>query len=137
MGVRLKSVRTLNQKHSRFIVSWQKNGRSLKNLSISLRNTSEAILLYITFTLPKVWINLGLKLFYLFFLYIAKEERTVIVKFFNFRFFMDLHVLRCPEYDLTISGKCMSVCLWNFVASVARELMSRISWNFIFSITQI
>ena len=30
---------------------------------------------------------------------------------FNFRFLMDLHVLGCPEHDLTISGKCQSVCL--------------------------
>ena len=30
-------------------------------------------------------------------------------KFFNFRFMMDLHVLGCPEHDLTISGKCVSV----------------------------
>ena len=34
----------------------------------------------------------------------------------NFRhpflfFFLDLHVLECPEHDLTISGKCLSVCV--------------------------
>ena len=33
----------------------------------------------------------------------------------------------------------ISVCVWdkNFVASLARELMNRISWNFMFSITPI
>ena len=44
-----------------------------------------------------------------------------------FRFLMDLHVLGCPEHDLTIFGKCLCVCDKNFVASVARELMNRIS----------
>ena len=29
---------------------------------------------------------------------------------FRFRFSMDLHVLGCPEHDLTIFGKCLSVC---------------------------
>ena len=57
---------------------------------------------------------------------------------FDYGFLMDLHVLGCPEHDLTISGKmflCLSMCLYvcvcvyakNFVASVARELMHRIS----------
>ena len=50
---------------------------------------------------------------------------------------MDLHVLGCPEHDLTIFGKCLCVCDKNFVANVARELMNRISRNFIFSITPI
>ena len=61
---------------------------------------------------------------------------------------MGLHVLGCPEHDLTFSEKCLSVCVsvcvcaraWvrlcvcdkNFVASVAREVMHKISWNFIF-----
>ena len=61
------------------------------------------------------------------------------VKVFDFRFLMDLHVLGCVKHDLTISRKCLSVCLCfcasvclcvydkNFVASVARELMNRIS----------
>ena len=48
---------------------------------------------------------------------------------------MDWHVLGCPEHDLTISGKCLSVCasmcLWvcdkNFAVSVAQELMHGIS----------
>ena len=52
---------------------------------------------------------------------------------------MDLHVLRCPQYNLIISGKCLSVCDKNIVANVARELMHRNSWNFTFSdiLTQI
>ena len=49
---------------------------------------------------------------------------------------MDLSVLGCPEHDFIISGKCLSVCDKNFVASVARELMHRIQWNFIFSVNQ-
>ena len=49
---------------------------------------------------------------------------------------MDLHVLGYPEHDLTISGKCLSVCVWdkNCVASEARELIRRISENFIFGV---
>ena len=54
---------------------------------------------------------------------------------FDFRFLMDLHVLERPDQDVTISGKClhvrlfvcMCVCGKNFVASVAQELMHRIS----------
>ena len=65
------------------------------------------------------------------------------MQIFDLRFLMDLHVLGCPEHDLTIFAKCLSVCLSvclcvcmcvclcvcdkNFVASVARELMNRIS----------
>ena len=49
----------------------------------------------------------------------------------NFRLpvFDRFTVLGCPEYDFTICGKCLSVCLCdkNFVVSVARELMNRIS----------
>ena len=48
---------------------------------------------------------------------------------------MDLPVLGCPEHDITISGKCLSVCKKHtqFVASISQELMHRTSWNFIFS----
>ena len=60
-----------------------------------------------------------------------REERIGFVQIFDFRFLMDLHVLGCPEHDLTIFGKCLSVCLtvWdkNFVTSVAQELKHRIS----------
>ena len=42
---------------------------------------------------------------------------------------MDLHVLGCPEHDLSISGKCLSVCNKNFVANVTQELIKGISWN--------
>ena len=67
------------------------------------------------------------------------------VKIFDFRFLMDLYILECPDHDLTISGKCLYACLSacpcvcdkNFVASVARELMQKISGNFIFGNTLI
>ena len=57
------------------------------------------------------------------------------MQIFDFPFLMNLHVLECPEHDFTISAKCLSVylfvCLYpwdkNFVASVAQELMNRIS----------
>ena len=65
--------------------------------------------------------------------FILIEEIIGFVKIVDFRFLMDWHVLRRPEHDFTISGKCLSVCDKNFVASVAGELMHRISWNFIFS----
>ena len=49
---------------------------------------------------------------------------------------MDLHALESPEHDLTISGKCLCVYVWdkNFEASVAQELNHRISWHFVFSV---
>ena len=57
------------------------------------------------------------------------EESISFVKIF--RFLVDLHGLGCPEHDLTIFGKCLSVrlcvCDKNFVASVTRELMNKIS----------
>ena len=42
---------------------------------------------------------------------------------------MDLHVLRCPEHDSTISEKCLSVCAYdkNSMAGVAQKLKERIS----------
>ena len=53
---------------------------------------------------------------------------------------IDLHVLGWLKHDLTISGKCLSVCMSvcvcdkNFVASVAQELICRISLSFILSV---
>ena len=44
---------------------------------------------------------------------------------------MDLHILGGPHHDLAISRKCLCVCDTNFVASVARELMHKISGNFV------
>ena len=59
------------------------------------------------------------------------EESIGFIRIFDYRFLMDLHVLGCPDHDLNISGKCLSVCLCvcdkNFVANVARELMNNIS----------
>ena len=54
------------------------------------------------------------------------EESISFVKIFDFHFLVDLHVLGCLEHDLTTFGK-MSVCEKNFVASVAKKLMHRIS----------
>ena len=45
------------------------------------------------------------------FFYIHKKKSIGFGKIFDFRFSMDLHVLRCPEHDLTIFRKCLSVCL--------------------------
>ena len=77
------------------------------------------------------YVNLTIKFWVVIFFCISVEENTCFVQIFNFQFLMDLHVLECPEHNLTIFGKCLSVCLCvcdkNFVASVARELMNRIS----------
>ena len=66
------------------------------------------------------------------------EERIDFVQIFDFRLLMDLHVLGRPEHELTISGKCLPVCVFvygcvclcvcdkNFVASIAQELIKRI-----------
>ena len=64
-------------------------------------------------------------------------ESLGFVKIFDFWFLMDLHVLECLEHNFTISGNCLSVCESfsvymcvydkNFVASVVRELIHRIS----------
>ena len=66
------------------------------------------------------------------------EESIGFVKIFDFRVLMDLHVLGCPEHDLTISGKCLfvSMCATKNFASVARELIHRILWNFMFGVIQ-
>ena len=44
---------------------------------------------------------------------------------------MDLHVLRCPEHDLTIFRKCLSVCLsvrlQIFLDTVFQELMGELN----------
>ena len=61
------------------------------------------------------------------------EESIGFVKIFDFRFLMDLLILGFPAYDLSISGKRLSVwvsmCVrdTNFIACVARELMHWIS----------
>ena len=58
-----------------------------------------------------------------YFLLYTQEESIGFVKIFDFRFLIDLHVLRCPEHDLTIFRKCLSVCLYYFVDAVSQELM--------------
>ena len=51
------------------------------------------------------------KFIYYFLLY-TWEERIGLVKILDFRFSMDLHVLRCPKQDLTIFRKCLlSICM--------------------------
>ena len=44
------------------------------------------------------------------FMILILEESIGFVKIFDFQFSMNLHVLGCSEYDLSISGKCLSVC---------------------------
>lgn len=44
--------------------------------------------------------------------YIPIQEKSVeIMKMFNFRFFIDLHILECAEYDLTNYEKYLSIIL--------------------------
>ena len=42
---------------------------------------------------------------------IKAEESIVLVQIFVFRFLIDLQALGRPEHDLTIFGKCLSVCV--------------------------
>ena len=50
--------------------------------------------------------------FFLFlFFFMSIEETIGFVQIFDFWFLMDLHVLGCPEHDLTIFGKCLSDCV--------------------------
>ena len=39
------------------------------------------------------------------------------------KFSIDLDVLRCPEHDLTLFRKYLSVCLYYFGDTVSQELM--------------
>ena len=50
-------------------------------------------------------------LFYNFFLYFMKEENIGIVKISDFRILTGLLALGCPEHDLTIFTKCLSICI--------------------------
>ena len=43
-------------------------------------------------------------------LYSMKEKNIKIVKTFDFRFLMDLQVLRYPELDFNTDTKYLSVC---------------------------
>ena len=54
-----------------------------------------------------------------------------LVKIFDIRFLMDLHVLRCPEHDLTISGKCLSVVCLSVRVSVCmwQKFCGKCSWR--------
>ena len=62
-------------------------------------------------------------IFPFYFLLYTQEKSIGFVKIFDFRFSMALHVLRCPEHDLTIFRKCLSVCLFYFVDTVSQELI--------------
>ena len=46
---------------------------------------------------------------------------------------MDLYILKCPEHDLAIFRKCLSVCMYDFVDTVSQELIGGKWWNLIFS----
>ena len=39
------------------------------------------------------------------------EESIGFLQILYFQYLTDLHVLERPEQDLTVSGKCLSVCL--------------------------
>ena len=47
------------------------------------------------------------------------EENIVSVKIFDFRFLVDIYILRIPEHDLAIFRKYLCACYKNFVAGVA------------------
>ena len=59
--------------------------------------------------------------FFFHFLLYIQEESIGFAKIFDFRFSMDLHVLRCPEQDLIIR-KCLPVRLQNFVDTVSQKI---------------
>ena len=74
------------------------------------------------FDMVKIWKTLH----YYFLLYIYIYEECIgIAKIFDTRFWMDSHVLRYPEHDLTIFRKCLSVslyqCFQNFMDTVSPE----------------
>ena len=75
-----------------------------------------------------IWLK---KTFYhrFFTFFYVREENIGLMQIFDFRFSEDLHALGFPEHDLTNFGKCLCVCVCDkkFVASVARDLMNRIS----------
>ena len=54
-----------------------------------------------------------------YFLRYTWEESIGFAKIFHFQFSMDLHVLRCPEHDMTIFRKCLSVCLYYVLDAVS------------------
>ena len=77
-----------------------------------------------------------MKIFFAFF-YINRRKYSFRANF-PFPVFDGFTHFGCPEDDLTIFGKSLSVYLWqNFLACVVRELLNRISWNFMFSIIPI
>ena len=67
-----------------------------------------------------------------YFLLYTREESTWFAKIVDFRFSMDLHVLRCPEHDLTIFRKCLSVCRSVCLSACILYIFLRIQWYFWF-----
>ena len=45
------------------------------------------------------------------FYFLLYKMEISFVQIFDLRFLMDLDVLGCPEHDLNIFGKCLSVCM--------------------------
>ena len=80
------------------------------------------------------------KLYVIFTFFYINRRKIWFRENFRLPFLINLHVLGCPEHEVNISGKCLSVCLCvcdkYFVASVARERMNRISWTFMVEIVQ-
>ena len=66
--------------------------------------------------------DLGCAFLSLYFLLFCLLKSIEISKIFDFRFLTDLYVLGCPEHNLTVSEKCLSVCDINFVAMVLQKL---------------
>ena len=47
---------------------------------------------------------------------------------------MDLHVLGCPEHNLTISGKCLPVCVSVTKAGEQYVLLTFLFYNWLFTL---
>ena len=61
-------------------------------------------------------------------------------KNFDIRFSMDLHVLRCPEHDLTIFRKCLclhvSKIFGHYISRTKEQKLMKLYIQFYFDITQ-
>ena len=44
-----------------------------------------------------------------------KEDSIGFIEIFDFHFLMDLHILGYPEHDLSVTGKCLSMCLCDWL----------------------
>ena len=52
-----------------------------------------------------------LKISFIFTFFYVSRRKYSFRAIFDFRFLIDLHILGCPDHDMTISGKCLSVRL--------------------------